>query len=116
MILGTCYAEGTIIGRDEALAADWLKLAAEQPESLTGEAAYYLGRYYQSGRNLPRSYEKASYFYELSQSKGCRLADEGLESLRLELEHQTAQDEAEKKAERKAQEEAYSAAGTAGSV
>ena len=109
VILGTCYAEGTIIGRDEALAADWLKLAAEQPESLTGEAAYYLGRYYQSGRNLPRSYEKASYFYELSQSKGCRLADEGLESLRLELEHQTAQDEAAKKAERKAQEEAYSA-------
>ena len=109
VILGTCYAEGTIVDRDEALAADWLKQAAEQPESLTGEAAYYLGRYYQSGRNLPRSYEKASYFYELSQSKGYRLADEGLESLRLELEHQTAQDEAAKKAERKAQEEAYSA-------
>ena len=89
MIIGTCYANGKLFDKDEKLAYDWLSQVEEDTDFLTGEAAYYLGRLYQQGQYVVKSYEKASMFYELSQKKGWRLADEGLESLRLELESQT---------------------------
>ena len=70
--LGTCYANGLGVPKDEAEAAKWYRKAAEQDDA---DAQYWLGRTYEIGRGVETNIVEAAKWYReaaLNQNAGAQ--------------------------------------------
>ena len=67
--LGVMYAEGTGVGQNNAEAAKWFRLAAEQGN---GMSQFYLGLRYARGIGVPQSEEEARKWLQLAAKQGIR--------------------------------------------
>jgi TPR repeat protein len=65
--LGFAYADGEGVGKDEAEAAKWFRLAAEQGSSF---AQAYLGLMYSDGTGVPESDAEAVKWFRRSAEQG----------------------------------------------
>jgi TPR repeat protein len=66
-LLGTMYAGGRGVPRDDGQALKWLRLAAGQDEPL---AQFQLGVMYVKGNGVPQDYAEAARWYRLSAEQG----------------------------------------------
>ena len=65
--LGTCYANGLGVPKDEAEAAKWYRKAAEQDD---GDAQYWLGGAYEAGRGVETNIvEAAKWYYKAAENQ-----------------------------------------------
>ena len=74
-ILGYAYANGKGVPQDDAEAAKWSRLAAEQKND---GAQYNLGVLYNEGRGVPQDYAEAAKWYRLAADQGHAVAQNNL--------------------------------------
>jgi uncharacterized protein len=73
--LGSIYANGEGVARDDEAARKWYRLAAEQGDAI---AQYNLGFIYRSGRNVPQDDGEAAKWYRLAAKQGHAVAQASL--------------------------------------
>ena len=76
--LGTMYADGQGVRRDDRLAVKWLNLAANQGHA---SAQQKLGIMYRDGRGVQQDYQEALKWFRLSAEQGNAFAQRNLSAM-----------------------------------